>query len=1297
MCMYTKHCIVIPKGIHALNITSGAVTVRFSINAGEWLQVVHDGSMIVLRLSLVSYASIAFLASVARCDLVEVEVDPHNGNDTMACCLGVAPDEPSRKPCKTLSFAFTHCSNDSTMFKLSDDQHCVNESVPSFVDLKFLSIVADFRAIVNCDIGAGLAFVNVSNLTIINIVFQNCAALRNSTSRNFSDTDNPNALSRFYVGLYFYLCNTVSMDSTTIQYSPNATGVVMYDTTGEVSISYSNFSGNSVPDPSNSVQGGGGFYVEFTYCAPGDTCVSSNTDLKSMRNSTKLKANYVFNRCSFVNNIASQLALVQFIPNQANHVAFGRGGGLSLFFNGDTTGNQVNISHCNFISNKAVYGGGLFVEFHDAATGNIVRVENSKFENNSVPFQFNTTGGGARISHFVLSDGINGTGNNVTYVLCMFHSNTGYYGGGVSIEPALQDTKKEVATFSFVRCTFHNNFARLGSAVYIASFSLITNGSLPIINFNQVEVTSNTIFSDSASHYYGYGTFYVNGVPANFKRRCKFENNTGSALAVVGTNLNFSSCAIYFSGNIGQKGGAIALLGGAWILIDSFTKMSFVNNMALSFGGAIFNLYIQQESFETSTNCFIKYADPIVTADRWKAHFLFSNNSDGFGKNSIHSTSILPCSGMNCADEISSDAAKVSFPLNASMYPGEVLKLPLVVTDDLGHNVLNQTTFLGTFINTTDGLNVTTNLMYITSGYILISGSGSGNTTLSMEGVGNGQLQVTMPIHVMQCPPGLINSDSTCICDPTGDYGSTVLCLGPHTVWSQHNAPAALLRQGYWMGTSPENNVMVVGICPTGYCDGASSSYLLGQYIKLPHSLDNLNDVICSGNRTGVLCGSCKSGYAPVINSDQYLCVQCDSSTVPMSILKYIGTEYVPLTVFFLAIILCNVRLTTGPANAFIVFSQVISSTFDLSTGITTSHTAGVLNKSYTLIYSIFNLNFFSHLLSPFCISERFDTLGIVSLSYVVALYPLVMICLMIIVFKIKSIIGCCKSNRCQNSISPMMAITCFLLLSYNKLILTAASILSIGSLRDSNGLDVDSYQIYIQGNICTDDSYYKWYYASVAAILLSITSVLPVVLLGHPVTLLEKCLSYWPMVRKWYPADKVNIFLDCFQGSFENNRRFFASLYFMFRLGITMSYILPISEINERILQLMISMVMLLLVAVLQPYKERLTNCWDCFVFFDLAAISSLSMYMLENQPLLLLIVIQFILIMLPLLCIVGYSVWSVLPPSVKQSINVYCSFVNCCKVGTRERYFSYDASHEEDDMLIDRAQDVYAYTVSY
>jgi hypothetical protein len=70
-------------------------------------------------------------------------------------------------------------------------------------------------------------------------------------------------------GLYFYNCTNVVMHQVNVLNGPQATGVVMYDTDGNVEICNSTFANNSVEKWTNK-SGGGGFTVEFTYYKPGD-------------------------------------------------------------------------------------------------------------------------------------------------------------------------------------------------------------------------------------------------------------------------------------------------------------------------------------------------------------------------------------------------------------------------------------------------------------------------------------------------------------------------------------------------------------------------------------------------------------------------------------------------------------------------------------------------------------------------------------------------------------------------------------------------------------------------------------------------------------------------------------------------------------------------------------------------------------------------------------------------------------------------------------------------------------------
>ena len=57
---------------------------------------------------------------------------------------------------------------------------------------------------------------------------------------------------------------------------------------------------------------------------------------------------------------------------------------------------------------------------------------------------------------------------------------------------------------------------------------------------------------------------------------------------------------------------------------------------------------------------------------------------------------------------------------------------------------------------------------------------------------------------------------------------------------------------------------------------GNRDSEIILQYYSLPSNVSELDDVMCGPfNRTGMLCGKCKDGYYPLVNSLDVNCVQC--------------------------------------------------------------------------------------------------------------------------------------------------------------------------------------------------------------------------------------------------------------------------------------------------------------------------------------------------------------------------------------------------------------------------------------
>ena len=1227
-----------------------------------------------------------------------ISVDPSSGRDDSRCL-----DPLYGFRCATLSYALRY-ANHSTLYLLSatGDHSLVAGEPNTLANLRNITIASNgTSSSVRCARNAGLSFENVSSLAIENVVFLGCGTSHNSTSRNLSDTGSPYTLLKFTVALYFHLCDSVSLRHVTVTNSFGM-GVIMYDTTGKNLISNSVFSDNVAQD--GATPGGGGFCIEFTYSTPGDFCAPS-----SLHQNTGSR--YDFTNSTFIGNVADHISInvpTFIIPYACNHDAFGKGGGLALFFKGSASDNTVRLSNCTFQNNTAVWGGGLYVEFHDAAMGNVIEIE-STFTNNSAVVE----GGGLRVAYYTPGDNQNIGANNFTLRSSTFMNNDAFTGGAIAVLPSLLSAEDPIPQILVFNCTFESNEAELGSAVYgsyiaLSSVSLIT----PVIDFQMCTFTNNFLNAQEdrrvAEHYIGIGAVYLNGIDAKFNGAILFINNSGSALAVVGAYVDFTSSNVSFFNNTGDKGGAISLLGDASMLISNYTNARFEGNRVSTYGGAIYNSYIERESFSSYSNCFIRYNPFFVPPDQWTAHFIFRNNTASISGNSIYSTSILPCSlftatlnesrtvfcwnvtfwnyDHNCTDEIGTGFGNVSAG-KAETFPGMIYRLPISITDELGHYINGHTAFITT-IGTQDPQPVATvdpGFYVAVDGVIQLNGNGSANQTiiLTLEGTGNGMWHSEITVQLLPCPPGLSqdtnDQNGTCKCDPSKTFNSIVFCLGGNSAEG-----TALIKVGYWIGFAP-NSALVVATCPQGFCKkgtyGALVFQLSDTYIYLPLNTSTLDSVVCAPKRMGFVCGECVPSYAPSINDAIYSCVPCDSSQLVGNVFKYIGSVYIPLVLFFLFVILFNVKLTTGPANAFILFSQAIVSSFDanFSSQLTIDVYKGtsVFFKICSAIYRIFNLDFQANLLKPFCIGTQFSTLDVIELSYVVAIMPCVMILIVMAFYQVTKLTCIFKITQCNTrygsqklsctkaiSFSPILAFAAFLLLSYNKVSITASKILSQVRFRNASGLDIGMTRYYYAAQY---NSGY-WRYSLPSSFITVLIIVLPIILLGFPVRLFEKCISRMPAIMKHYPADKINIFLDAFQGCFLDNRRYFASAYFFFRLIVNVGFVLLPNVSLQFTCQQFLCIAMIALIVLLQPYKVAAYNFIDIIIFSNLAFISILNGYIMQygsdlNQQEIInaLLVIFSILTSLPLIYMVGYLIWHfLLEPKKDKIVSILLSHVH-------------------------------------
>ena len=133
---------------------------------------------------------------------------------------------------------------------------------------------------------------------------------------------------------------------------------------------------------------------------------------------------------------------------------------------------------------------------------------------------------------------------------------------------------------------------------------------------------------------------------------------------------------------------------------------------------------------------------------------------------------------------------------------------------------------------------------------------------------------------------------------------------------------------------------------------------------------------------------------------------------------------------------------------------------------------------------------------------------------------------------------------------------------------------------------------------------------------LIFVLVIPPVVLIMYPST--YKILAFFKinesvlitMVANFLPLGRLKPLLDSFQSCFKDNMRFFAALYFVYRLAILAASIFAVNPGQMYIICSVIFISILLFHALAQPYQVMWHNVIDMFIFGSLAVISCLTLY---------------------------------------------------------------------------------------
>ena len=403
-------------------------------------------------------------------------------------------------------------------------------------------------------------------------------------------------------------------------------------------------------------------------------------------------------------------------------------------------------------------------------------------------------------------------------------------------------------------------------------------------------------------------------------------------------------------------------------------------------------------------------------------------------------------------------------------------------------------------------------------------------------------------------------------------------------------------------------------------------------YIKLPHNISELNDYMCGPmNRKGFLCEECIDNFSVSMTSIGNKCTNCIDAWYGIPL--YLAIELVPITAFYLFILVFQIHITSPPIVSFILYSQTVMFVLTIDRPpplekVVPQHERNFLFNLNLFLYSPWNLDFLRYILPPFCVFEGLNMKHIAFLNYISAVYPLFLIFLTWVTIKLndrgfKPVKCVVKTfHKCLVELKQdwgdkrdlVDVFSAFFLLSYSKILHQSTLFLvrdPLSYVQNKPGVWSFKYIMKYDDNIIYGGS--EFIIITVASLLIIfVFNVLPALLLVlYPFKIIRACLSK-------YHLDTLclNLFIDKFHGCYRNglnggrDMRSFAGLYFFLRCLFFLYYPSQLFRIHFSFGSYLVLLFLFvtLLIAIARPYKETYMNIFDIVILANFTFISKIQ-----------------------------------------------------------------------------------------
>ena len=544
---------------------------------------------------------------------------------------------------------------------------------------------------------------------------------------------------------------------------------------------------------------------------------------------------------------------------------------------------------------------------------------------------------------------------------------------------------------------------------------------------------------------------------------------------------------------------------------------------------------------------------------------------------------------------------------------------------------------------------------------------------------------------LLQCPPWFLPEGDSCVC---GDgFGGLILCTSAGV---DHNASLSI-ASFTCMTYDEELNTTVFGA--SIYTPGVQNGAPLGHYsVPVTYNASYFNDYICGQlNMEGRLCGRCKDGYSLQFHTHTPMCIPCNG--VFYFWMLFFVRSILPTTILYVGVLFFKVDINRPPAISIIMFSQLYYYVF--ASNLDAQIPAGplsVIARTVNSFYGVLNLQYFYELLTPTCLPGLTTAIQLLSFTYILGVYPLLLVVLTYICIELHArfrliVILCKPFSIClaklrrpyHASESVINALATFLVLSYTKMLLYSLFILQPVVIHTPTKSRISSLYFYYNPSI----QYFHGNHlpAAVAAIIIGLFLLLPPTLLFfYPYIWFQELLERLRIRRHGLQA-----FMDIFQGHFKNGTegtrdwRLFSTLYFVIKILIV------VAAFSNPTLTLVTyaQLIGLVLIATVCPYKRYAYNVLESVIFAYYTALAHLitQYYYTVEEPTLIIIVLLYIT---PGLCFTGYFIFLLFNKTecvslLKNKIVAWSTRKESCREQTVQEDIPYRLEHSSSFSLIE------------